>query len=133
MERDKFWDNSVPKELPYTIAALPFRRETDPFSLSGEHPKDDDVPVYMFNGNAMPRSTPLPGIRRYSSAFSVHTISNSILSSIKGVMMGRRTSDTYSEWSHEAGEEIYTSSKEELKNFYFQEIWGTTFITSLRK
>ena len=29
MEQDIFWDESVPKELPYTIAALPFRKETD--------------------------------------------------------------------------------------------------------
>ena len=29
MEKDIFWDESVPKELPYTIAALPFRKETD--------------------------------------------------------------------------------------------------------
>ena len=29
MERDKWWDDSVPKELPYTIAALPFRNETN--------------------------------------------------------------------------------------------------------
>ena len=29
MEEDKWWNESVPHELPYTIAALPFRRETD--------------------------------------------------------------------------------------------------------
>ena len=109
MERDKFWDSSVPKELPYTIAALPFRRETDPFSLSREYSKDFDNPVYMFNGNAMQRSTPLPGLRRHSSGFSIPSISNSILSSIKGVMMGRRNSEAYSEWSHEAG--VYSISK----------------------
>ena len=31
-EKDKFWTSSVPKELPYTVASLPFRPET---SLSG--------------------------------------------------------------------------------------------------
>ena len=29
MEEDKWWYESVPQELPYTIASLPFRRETD--------------------------------------------------------------------------------------------------------
>ena len=29
MEEDMWWNESVPQELPYTIEALPFRRETD--------------------------------------------------------------------------------------------------------
>lgn len=29
MEQDVFWEESVPKELPYTREALPFRHETD--------------------------------------------------------------------------------------------------------
>ena len=107
MERDKFWESSVPKELPYTIAALPFRRETDPFSLTKDS-SNVDVPVNLFNGNASRQlssrqlSTPLPGFLRRPSVFSVSRQA-SFLSSIRGAMMGRRTSDTYSEWSHEAG------------------------------
>ena len=95
MEMDKFWESSVPKELPYTIAALPFRRETDPFSLTKQSSKEDDIPVYMFNGNAMPRSTPLPGSLRRPSVFSLPqiyrqtSISNSILSSIRGAYDGK--------------------------------------------
>ena len=34
MERDKFWSVSVPKELPYTVAALPFRHQSDLSFLS---------------------------------------------------------------------------------------------------
>ena len=109
MEMDKFWENSVPKELPYTIAALPFRRETDPFTLTKQSSKEDDIPVYMFNGKG---STPLPGALRRPSVFSLanfssqRSTSNSILSSIRGVMMGRKTSDSYSEWSHETGRDF---------------------------
>ena len=43
MERDKWWDDSVPKELPYTISALPFRHETD-MALTD---KDDEAPVFL--------------------------------------------------------------------------------------
>ena len=106
MEMDKFWESSVPKELPYTIAALPFRRETDPFSLTKQSSKEDDIPVNIFNGNG---STLHPGDFRRPSVISLaqfsrkRSISNSIISSIRRVVVGRKTSDSYSEWSHEAG------------------------------
>ena len=132
MERDKFWESSVPKELPYTIAALPFRRETDPFSLS-KSSRDIDIAVYMFNRNTMPRSTPLPGLIRHPSDFSLTpsrqtSMSNSIISSIRGAMMGRKTSESYSEWSHEAGMYIIHGVMEE--KLFFKVTLGFTSITS---
>jgi len=38
-EKDKFWEEGVPSELPYTVASLPFRLEEDPVGNG-----DVDVP-----------------------------------------------------------------------------------------
>lgn len=92
MERDKFWDDSVPKELPYTIEALPFRHETD-ISMTE---KDHDVPVFRINGHG-----PSSHIHRKFSTHSLHSVSTSIFSSIKDAMVGRKHSRTDSLWSHD--------------------------------
>ena len=65
MERDKFWHQSVPKELPYTIAALPFRHETD-MSITD---KDGENPAPLFQRSRL--SNIVPEIRKISSSFSI--------------------------------------------------------------
>ena len=91
MERDKFWEESVPKELPYTLAALPFRHQSDlSFSARQHREPQPQSSVYMFR----PRGEEL----RKASVPSLH----SFVSSIKGVL--RRTSTGgASIWSSETG------------------------------
>ena len=99
MERDKFWDESVPKELPYTIAALPFRKETN-MSMTEE---ENNIPVFTFNGPGLFHGPVEKSARKYSTP-SLPSASTSIFSSLKGVMMGgRKHSRTDSLWSTETG------------------------------
>ena len=90
MERDKFWSVSVPKELPYTLAALPFRHQSDlSFCLPSQD--QDEVPVYMFKARDQLRK---------ASVRSLH----SIVSSIKGAVCRRTSTSLASIWSSsEAG------------------------------
>ena len=68
MERDKFWHQSVPKELPYTIAALPFRHETDMTITE----RDCETPAPLFHGSRPASSWThhIPDIRKISSTLS---------------------------------------------------------------
>ena len=89
MERDKFWSVSVPRELPYTLAALPFRHQSDlSFCCPGQD--QDQAPVFMFK----PREQ-----LRKASVRSLH----SIVSSIKGAVCRRTSTSLASIWSSEAG------------------------------
>ena len=85
MEKDKWWDDSVPKELPYTIAALPFRHETN-MSMT----EDEIGPTLMLD---VPKWH-TPG-RKSSHA--------SIFSSIKEAVLGRKHSTPESIWSADTG------------------------------
>ena len=88
MERDKFWSVSVPRELPYTLAALPFRHQSDlSFCLPSQD--QDEVPVYMFKAREQLRK---------ASGRSLH----SIVSSIKGAVCRRTSTSLASIWSSEA-------------------------------
>ena len=89
MERDKFWSVSVPKELPYTVAALPFRHQSDLSFLSPSHAQEE-APVYMFKAREELRK---------ASVRSLH----SIVSSIKGAVCRRTSTSLASIWSSEAG------------------------------
>ena len=91
MERDKWWDVSVPRELPYTISALPFRHETDMSIVENE----DAGPALMLD---VPK---LHG--RKISNHSLQSISASIFSSIKGAVLGRKHSRSDSIWSADTG------------------------------
>ena len=88
MERDKFWSVSVPKELPYTVAALPFRHQSDLSFLSPSHAQEE-APVYMFKAREELRK---------ASVRSLH----SIVSSIKGAVCRRTSTSLASIWSSEA-------------------------------
>ena len=89
MERDKFWSVSVPKELPYTVAALPFRHQSD-LSFLCPSQVQDEAPVYMFKAREELRK---------ASVRSLH----SIVSSIKGAVCRRTHTSLASIWSSEAG------------------------------
>ena len=89
MERDKFWSVSVPKELPYTVAALPFRRQSD-LSFCCPSQEHDQAPVYMFKAREELRK---------ASVRSLH----SIVSSIKGAVCRRTSTSLASIWSSETG------------------------------
>ena len=69
-EKDKFWENSVPTELPYTIASLPFRMETPIAPLCKVN--ENDAPIYL-NGQ---REKETGFLKKYPSL-------NSVVSSIK--------------------------------------------------
>ena len=87
MERDKFWSVSVPKELPYTVAALPFRHQSD-LSFLSPSPAQEEAPVYMFKAREELRK---------ASVRSLH----SIVSSIKGAVCRRTSTSLASIWSSE--------------------------------
>ena len=89
MERDKFWSVSVPKELPYTVAALPFRHQSD-LSFCCPSQDQDQAPVYMFKAREELRK---------ASVRSLH----SIVSSIKGAVCRRTSTSLASIWSSEVG------------------------------
>lgn len=91
MERDKWWDVSVPRELPYTISALPFRHETDMSMV-----EDEDV------GPALMLDVPKWHGRKISTN-SLQSISASIFSSIKGAVFGRKHSRSDSICSADTG------------------------------
>ena len=93
MERDKWWDVSVPRELPYTISALPFRHETDMSLVEDEY--EDAGPVLMLD-------VPKWHGRKISN-HSLPSVSASILSSIKGAVLGRKHSTSDSIWSADTG------------------------------
>ena len=101
MERDKWWDDSVPKELPYTISALPFRHETD-MALTD---KEEEAPVFLVPPPAHGQQDSARKLSSHShhSHHSFHSVSASIFSSIKGAMFGRKHSTADSVWSTEAG------------------------------
>ena len=91
MEKDKWWDVSVPRELPYTISALPFRHETD-MSIVEE---EDTGPAIMLD-------VPKWHGRKISN-HSLPSVSASIFSSIKGAVLGRKHSTSDSIWSADTG------------------------------
>ena len=64
-EKDKFWDSSVPSELPYTVASLPFRTETPSITVQK---RVNDAPIYMARKQSRIESDELI---RYPSLYSV--------------------------------------------------------------
>ena len=93
MERDKWWDDSVPRELPYTISALPFRHETDMSIVEDEG--EDTGPTLMLD-------VPKWNSRKISN-HSIPSVSASIFSSLKEAVMGRKHSTSDSLWSADTG------------------------------
>ena len=65
-EKDKFWESSVPAELPYTVASLPFRSETPGFNHQS---KSNETPVYLPKRSS--RNATSDGLRSYPSVFSM--------------------------------------------------------------
>jgi hypothetical protein len=85
-EKDKFWERSVPTELPYTIASLPFRREP---TIENTPSRVDDAPIYM----SARKQKDTESLRQFPSL-------TSMVSGIKGAVL-RRPSINSSVWSLE--------------------------------
>ena len=62
LEKDKFWESSVPTELPYTVASLPFRTETPPLTINN---RGNDAPIYLT------KQKETDGLKKYPSINSV--------------------------------------------------------------
>ena len=109
-EKDKFWEQSVPCELPYTIASLPFRTETPLENQTCS--RGGRAPIYLSRGNLRPAPSLTSVVSSIRSDILQTFMRDTRLccrSAIAGPRHLGRQSSNASLWSVETGGTVHSS------------------------